>query len=86
MDEISVKKFYDKKPGKGIVSEEWDAIRIRRRRLDIEEEQGKIEVPLSKMAESNQIDKPPFDMFGLALSGGGIRSATFNLGFVKALN
>jgi len=82
MDEISVKKFYDKETKRGVVLEEWDAIRIRRGKLGLEEK----EKTATKAAEPNLVDKPPFDMFGLALSGGGIRSATFNLGFVKALN
>ncbi len=86
MDEITVKKFYDKKTREGFVTEEWDIIRNRRKRLGIEEEQRKTKKPLTKVVESDLLDKPPFDMFGLALSGGGIRSATFNLGFVKALN
>ncbi|WP_457599274.1 hypothetical protein [Hydrogenimonas sp.] len=30
-------------------------------------------------------DDPPDDLFGLALSGGGIRSATFNLGLLQSL-
>jgi hypothetical protein len=32
------------------------------------------------------LQHPPHDLFGLALSGGGIRSATFNLGLLQALN
>ncbi len=86
MDEIAVKKFYDEETGEGFVTEECDAIRIRRKMLKIEEEQSKIKEPPAKAVEPNLKYKPPFDMFGLALSGGGIRSATFNLGFVKILN
>ncbi len=85
MDEINIKKFYDKKDKQGFVLEEWDAIRTRRERLGIQVKK-KDEVPQSKMAEPDLLDKAPFDMFGIALSGGGIRSATFNLGFIKGLN
>lgn len=87
MDVISVKKFYDKETNQGFVFEEWDAIRTRRERLGIQVEQKKEdEMPMTKMAEPQLLDKAPFDMFGIALSGGGIRSATFNLGFIKGLN
>lgn len=34
----------------------------------------------------NRILEPPGDLAGLALSGGGIRSATFNLGLLQGLN
>ena len=87
MDVINVKKFYVKETNQGFVLEEWDAIRTRRERLGIQVEQKKEdEIPQSKMAEPQLLDKAPFDMFGIALSGGGIRSATFNLGFIKGLN
>jgi len=34
---------------------------------------------------SDEVDVPPKDLIGLALSGGGIRSATFCLGVLQAL-
>lgn len=34
----------------------------------------------------NWLEHPPRDLFGLALSGGGIRSATFNLGLLQGLH
>lgn len=37
------------------------------------------------LEEKKLIQKPPGDAIGLALSGGGIRSATFNLGLLQAL-
>jgi hypothetical protein len=37
------------------------------------------------VAEEKLIQKPPREAVGLALSGGGIRSATFNLGLIQAL-
>ncbi len=87
MDEIHVKKFYDEETKQGIVSEEWDAIRTRREKLGIQiEENKKDKTPQPKMAEPELLEKAPFDMFGIALSGGGIRSSTFNLGFIKGLN
>lgn len=41
-----------------------------------------------RMGESgkNWLEHPPRDLFGLALSGGGIRSATFNLGLLQGLH
>jgi hypothetical protein len=35
--------------------------------------------------ETGWLEHPPRDLFGLALSGGGIRSATFNLGMLQGL-
>jgi hypothetical protein len=35
--------------------------------------------------ETGWLEHPPRDLFGLALSGGGIRSATFNLGLLQGL-
>ena len=87
MEKDYLETFYDKNTKEGIVWREWDAITVRRKELGLEEE--KLEEALKrepKMAELELIDKPPFDTFGIGLSGGGIRSATFNLGFLKALN
>ena len=83
MEEEYMEIFYDKKTKRGIAWKEWDAIRVRRKELGLERETRE---GLAEMAEPELVDKPPFDTFGLALSGGGIRSATFNLGFLKALN
>ncbi len=81
-----VKRFYDPKTGSGIVEEEWNAIRIRRKELELEKRPKTQKEETAKMAEPDLIDQSPFDTFAIALSGGGIRSATFNLGFLKALN
>jgi len=88
MDEIAVKKFYDEETGEGFVMEEEDVIRARREKLHTQEKKQceSKERPQTKAIKPDQTYKPTFDMFGLALSGGGIRSATFNLGFVKVLN
>lgn len=43
------------------------------------------EAALLGAARGQGKDKAPGALFGLAFSGGGIRSATFNLGIVQAL-
>jgi hypothetical protein len=48
----------------------------------IREELGEEPRPAGK----NWLTHPPRDLIGLALSGGGIRSATFNLGLLQGLN
>jgi hypothetical protein len=42
----------------------------------------------SKRKKTNPEDcyKNPFNLFGIALSGGGIRSATLNLGILEVFN
>jgi hypothetical protein len=50
---------------------EWREIRTRRIQQELEEETNK--------------DRPPKNLVGLALSGGGIRSATFSLGLLQGL-
>ena len=42
--------------------------------------------PTSDGAKLSWEQSPPADLFGLALSGGGIRSATFNLGLLQSLD
>ena len=48
--------------------------------------------PLQEKADAKGFDPdyedvhPPFDLMGIALSGGGIRSATLSLGFLETLN
>jgi len=89
MEKIHVKTFVDEEKKKGFWKEEIDAIRIRREKLGLEEKRTdhcSEEIPRAKAVEPDLIDKPPFDTFAIALSGGGIRSATFNLGFLRALN
>ncbi len=39
-----------------------------------------------QMQGKRWLEQPPRNLFGLALSGGGIRSATFNLGLLQGLN
>ena len=88
MEKIDVELFYDharnEETGEdesiGIYTKEWDLIRKRREILGLDEH------PQMKVVEANIPDKAPFDIFAIALSGGGIRSATFNLGFLKGLN
>ena len=55
-----------------VIQAEHEAIAERRRVLDLPSEDGSF--------------KPQNDLVGLALSGGGLRSAMFNLGFLKALH
>ncbi|HET7231269.1 MAG TPA: patatin-like phospholipase family protein [Longimicrobium sp.] len=43
------------------------------------------ELGLESPVDPNHPDEPPRDLIGLALSGGGIRSATFNLGLLQGL-
>ena len=71
-----------------VVEEEWKAIKNRRTRLGLTKEEAEAapETRLGRMVEPDLIPEAPFDTFGLALSGGGIRSATFQLGFLKTLN
>lgn len=42
--------------------------------------------PDETISDSKWVTKPPKDICGLALSGGGIRSSTFNLGLLQGLN
>ena len=89
MEKIQVKTFVDKEDKKGFWKEEIDAVRTRRAKLGLKEKkadndhEGTVEM---KAVEHDLLKKAPFDTFAIALSGGGIRSATFNLGFLKALN
>jgi len=81
------KRFYNQNSNDGIVNEECKAVTLRREKLNIQTDSISESVCITKMAESDLVeDKPPIETFGVALSGGGIRSATFNLGFLKALN
>lgn len=61
------------KPFDRVFRREWEDVTLRRRKHGYE-------------AQSNQTEvKPPPDLVGLAFSGGGIRSATFCLGILQAL-
>lgn len=40
----------------------------------------------ARMVGQRWLERPPRNLFGIALSGGGIRSATFNLGLLQGLN
>ncbi|MCB0526880.1 MAG: hypothetical protein H6565_11955 [Lewinellaceae bacterium] len=51
----------------------------------IEKEQEQLKLRREKLQQEHGTDEQP-DWFGIALSGGGIRSATINLGFLKTLN
>ncbi len=90
MEKIQVKTFVDEEDKKGFWEEEIDAVRTRREKLGLKEKKagnGHHEgAPKTKAVEHGLLEKAPFDTFAIALSGGGIRSATFNLGFLKALN
>ena len=89
MEKIHVKTFVDEEKKKGFWKEEISAVRIRRKKLGLEEKKTDHVYegpPRTKAVEPGLIDHVPFDTFAIALSGGGIRSATFNLGFLKALN
>ena len=69
-----------------VFDHEIEAIRQRRKRLG-QPLTGTGPASLKSFRlEPNLISEPPFDMFGIALSGGGIRSATINLGFLHVLN
>ena len=89
MEKIHVKTFTDEEEKKGFWQEEIDAVRLRRQKLGLEEKKAAKTsegIPRAKAVEPGLIEEAPFDTFAIALSGGGIRSATFNLGFLKALN
>lgn len=49
-------------------------------------EEGSSEKENDEQGDANFVTRPPKDICGLALSGGGIRSATFNLGLLQGLN
>ncbi len=75
-----------------VYNAEIEAIKKRRRALNSKEAdlEGRTETPRGQITtralEPNIPEKSPLPMFGIALSGGGIRSATINLGFLKVLN
>ena len=61
---------------RGILCKEWRYIKKRKEKLKLLDNEISV-----KMAEPQNKDiNPPFDTFGVALSGGGVRSATFSLG------
>jgi predicted acylesterase/phospholipase RssA len=79
---VSLQRFFDAKHKSGVVVREWEL--IRRRRINLSKTK---QMRQTGGAEDDPPDSdPPQDIFGIALSGGGIRSATFNLGFLRALN
>ena len=45
-----------------------------------------VEITGSAATDDQWVRRAPHDLFGLALSGGGIRSATFSLGLLQSLN
>ena len=64
---------------KQIRDDEWQSyIRKRRQRYNLQQRQG--EAPLHDLRD-HELD----DLTGIALSGGGVRSATFALGVLQAL-
>jgi hypothetical protein len=60
-----------------VYSDEWEEIRTRRERMFYLDEGG---------GDARRFDAPPGNLTGLALSGGGIRSATFSLGLLQGLH
>ncbi len=72
-----------------VYKDEIQAIRKRRKALGLgfeTDEPADTEKGEVRFIEPNLLKDAPFDMLGIALSGGGIRSATINLGFLKILN
>ncbi|AKF24693.1 hypothetical protein YH65_04295 [Sulfurovum lithotrophicum] len=92
MEKVQVKKFSvitENKEQEGLIEEEIQAVRLRRKKLELKTEKAERSTETqakTKAVEPDLIEDAPFDTFAIALSGGGIRSATFNLGFLKALN
>jgi hypothetical protein len=70
-----------------ILKAEWTEIRARRhaQRIIDRAELDETDPPAGAVA-SEPLLHPPRNIVGLALSGGGIRSATFNLGILQALS
>jgi hypothetical protein len=86
-----LKHFYDSSAEKDLISDEWALLSVRREMLRQKRGQTKSKITQtsssSKSVEANRLERDPSSpLFGIALSGGGIRSATFNLGFLRALN
>ena len=80
----TVQEFF--KDGNGIIRKEWEYIRKRRENchLEIEKfEKDVCKISTKEVEPQNDITAP-FKMVGVALSGGGIRSATFCLGALKS--
>lgn len=102
MSRIQIKAFSnDKEEMKGFIREEFHVICVRRKMLGLDPEgktnpvckkilelDKKVKTKLVEAGEPGLLNENqvPSDIFGIALSGGGIRSATFNLGLLKALN
>src|SRR5215213_8622550 len=52
---------------------------------DFAQVKGFEEAEITKRRETAKVDDDPNERVGLALSGGGVRSASFNLGLIQAL-
>ncbi|SOD03304.1 Patatin-like phospholipase [bacterium JGI 053] len=68
---------------KQVVEAEWTEIRARRRVWGAAD--AKPDTPNCGTLPDDAPDPPPSNLVGLALSGGGIRSATFNLGLLQGM-
>ncbi|MFQ5737555.1 MAG: patatin-like phospholipase family protein [Acidobacteriota bacterium] len=70
-------------PGK-VFEKEWKTIQDRRRQVT-QCESGETESSKALRPADSPAPSPGLSLFGLAFSGGGIRSATFNLGVLQVL-
>ena len=66
--------------GKPVSDPSKDFAELVRRELKLSDRES------DRVSGKRWLEQPPRSLFGLALSGGGIRSATFNLGLLQGLN